>query len=132
MNNLAKNALNEYQSTGNSSIVYSNPHQLILRLLDGALQRIAQAKGAIQQKNIQQRGELISKAIGIINGLRGCLDHEQEGDLSANLESLYEYMNLRLLEANVEENTQKLDEVLKLLLEIKSAWVQITPEIEED
>lgn len=125
MNNLAHNALNEYQTTGNSSIAYADPHELILRLMNGALERIAQAKGAIKQKNIQSKGELISKAISIIGGLSACLNHDQDGDLSQNLEALYEYMNMRLLEANIQNNTDKLDEVSRLMLELKSAWVQI-------
>jgi len=103
MNNLAQNAVSQYKNTGNSSIAYADPHQLILRLLNGAVDRIAQAKGAVQQKNMQLKGELIGKAIGIITGLSSCLDHSQESELSQNLESLYEYMNLALLHANLEK-----------------------------
>jgi len=77
------------------------------------------------QKDSKNKGELISKAMGIITGLSSCLDHKQEGDLSDNLESLYEYMNLRLLEGNLKDDTDKLDEVSILLQEIRSAWVQI-------
>jgi flagellar secretion chaperone FliS len=125
MINQANNAVAQYTNTGNSSIAYADPHQLILRLMNGAIDRIAQAKGMVQQKEKQQKGELIGKAIGIIGGLSACLDHNQEGDLSENLESLYEYMNLRLLQANMEDDTDKLDEVSKLLQDIRSAWVQI-------
>jgi flagellar secretion chaperone FliS len=125
MNISASNAVSEYQNTSNSSIAYADPHQLILRLMNGAIERIAQAKGCMQQKDSNNKGELIGKAIGIITGLSACLDHSQEGDLSDNLESLYEYMNLSLLRANMEDDTDKLDEVSKLLQEIRSAWVQI-------
>ncbi len=127
MNNLANNAVAEYKNTSNSSIAYADPHQLILRLMNGAIERIAQAKGAMLQKNLKNKGELISKAMGIITGLSSCLDHNQGSDLSNNLESLYEYMNMSLLEANVKDDTGKLDEVSKLLQEIRSAWVQIAP-----
>lgn len=125
MNNLAQNALDQYQTTGNSSIAYADPHELILRLMNGALERIAQAKGAVKQNQAQAKGELISKAISIIGGLSACLDHNQEGELSTNLEALYEYMNVRLLQANVQDDIEKLDEVSRLMLEIKSAWEQI-------
>lgn len=125
MNNLAQNALDQYQTTGNSSIAYADPHELILRLMNGAIERISQAKGAIQQKDAKAKGELIGKAISIIAGLSACLDHNQDSDLSANLDALYEYMNVRLLEANVEDDVSKLDEVAKLMREIKSAWVQV-------
>jgi flagellar protein FliS len=128
MNNLAHNALEQYQNTGNSSIAYADPHQLILRLLNGAIDRIAQAKGAVLQNDAQLKGELIGKAIGIIGGLNACLDHEKGNELSGNLASLYEYMNLCLLQANVEEDNAKLDEVAHLLQEIRSAWVEIAPQ----
>ena len=127
MNSQAQNAVSQYQKTGNSSLAFADPHELILRLINGSLERIAQAKGAIQQNNLKNKGELIGKAIGIINGLSASLDHNQEGDLSENLEALYEYMVVRLLEANIENNTSKLDEVSRLMQEIKSAWVQISP-----
>jgi flagellar protein FliS len=125
MNSTAQNALNAYQSNKNSSIAYDTPHQLILKLMNGALERIAQAHGAIQQNNNQAKGELIGKSIGIIGGLNGCLDHSQKGEISTNLKHLYEYMSVRLLEANLEDDVSKLDEVSRLMLEIKSAWEQI-------
>lgn len=125
MNNLAQSAVNEYQSTGNSSVIYADPHDLILRLMNGAIDRISQAKGAILQKNKKMKGEFIGKAIMIIGGLSSCLDHEQDSDLAVNLESLYEYMNVCLLTANVEDDVEKLDEVSRLMREIRSGWEQI-------
>ena len=125
MNNLAHNALNEYQSTGNSSIAYADPHELILRLMNGALERLAQAKGAIARNNAADKAQLISHAINIIGGLEGCLNYEEGGEISTNLGQLYEYMNLTLAQANVENDIDKVDQVMKLLLEIKSAWEQI-------
>lgn len=130
MNNLAHNALNEYQSTGNSSIAYADPHELILRLMKGALERLAQAKGAIERKNKADQGQLISNAINIIGGLEGCLNYEEGGEISTNLGQLYEYMNLTLAQANVEDDIGKVDQVMKLMLEIKSAWEQI-PSLQE-
>ncbi len=125
MNNLAHAALNEYQQTDNSSIAYADPHELILRLMNGAIERIAQAKGAIQQNNKPAKGELIGKAISIIAGLSACLNQDQKNELSDNLEALYDYMNRRLLEANVQDDINKLDEVTRLMNEIRSAWKQI-------
>ena len=129
MNNLAQNALNQYQSTGNSSLAYANPHELILRLMNGAIERISQAKGAIERGETAQKGELLSKAIKIIGGLEGCLDYEQGGELSNNLGQLYEYMVLRLAQVNMDGDTGKLDEVTHLMQEIRSAWAQLPERI---
>jgi len=127
MNN--NTAVSQYQNTNNSAIAFADPHVLILRMMDGAIERINQAKGAMQQKNTELKGKLIGKAINIISGLEGCLDHDLENDLVSNLGALYEYMNMRLLEANVENDTTRLDEVTGLMGEIRLAWVQIPNEV---
>jgi flagellar protein FliS len=127
----AKVALNQYQSASNSSISFASPHELITRLLKGALDRSAQAKGAILQNNIQAKGELISKAISIIGALSGCLDHEKGGELSTNLDNLYEYMIILLSQANVNNDPKKIDETIRLLLEIKGAWGQVPEKLRE-
>jgi flagellar protein FliS len=129
MNNPAKK-IEAYQKTGTyASTVFADPHSLITQMLDGALTRIAQAKGAIERKEIATKAELISKAITIIGSLEGCLDHEKGGELSRNLSSLYEYMNFTLAEGNIYNNVSKLEEVTRLLLEIKVGWMQIPQQL---
>jgi flagellar protein FliS len=124
-------AVNQYQSASNSSINFASPHELITRLLNGALERSAQAKGAIQQNNIRAKGERISKAVSIIGALSGCLDHEKGGELSQNLEGLYEYMIVLLTQANINNDISKIDETIRLLLEIKGAWIQVPEKLSE-
>ena len=125
MSNLALKAVNQYQSADNSSIEYADPHELILRLMNGAIERIAQSKGAMQHGDVKQKGECLGKAISIIGGLEGCLDHSQPGNLSINLSALYQYMIISLTQANISDDIAKLNEISDLLLEIKSAWEQI-------
>lgn len=108
-----------------SGVAYADPHSLITQMFDGALKRIAQAKGSIERNQIPEKGMHISHAVAIIGSLEGCLDHEKGGELSRNLADLYEYMNLRLAEANINNDIAKLEEVTRLILEIKGAWVQI-------
>ena len=99
-----------YNTTDNySSVAFADPHTLITKMFDGALKRIAQAKGAIQREEIAEKGEHIGHAISIIGGLDACLDHDKGGDLARNLATLYEYMNLRLLEANVLNDVETLE-----------------------
>ena len=117
---------NAYASTeAYSGVAYADPHSLITQMFDGALKRIAQAKGAIFRNDYAAKGNDISHAVAIIGSLEGCLNLEQGGELAQNLSSLYEYMNVSLLEANLNNDTSKLEEVSMLILEIKSAWVQI-------
>ncbi|MDU4058015.1 MAG: flagellar export chaperone FliS [Pseudomonas oryzihabitans] len=120
--------MQQYQRVGVQSEVFeASPHRLIQMLMQGGLERIAQAKGAIERGLLSERGELIGKAVSIVGGLREPLDHQVGGDLSKNLDSLYEYMMRRLIEANRENDATKLDEVANLLREIKSGWDAIAP-----
>jgi len=119
-----------YQKTSNySGVLYADPHSLIVQMFDGALQRIAQAKGAMERSDIAEKATLIGKAITIIASLDACLDHEKGGGISTNLSELYTYMNLTLTQANIDNNPQKLEEIISLLLEIKSAWAQIPQQL---
>lgn len=105
-----------------SGVEGASPHRLIQMLINGALERISSAKGFMQRGDISSKGEHIGSAISIISGLRSSLNIEAGGQLSANLDSLYEYMGYRLLESNKSNDIQGLDEVSKLMLEIKSGW----------
>jgi len=98
-------------------------------LFEGALERIAQAKGAMLQNQIARKGELIGKAINIVGGLQGSLNDREGGELAANLEGLYDYIIRRLVKANMENNPETLDECARLLGELKSAWDAIAPQV---
>lgn len=111
-----------------SDIAYASPHRIIQMLLIGALDKIAAAKGHLVRGDIKQKGAQITWAMSIINGLRMSLDHKDGGEITANLDNLYEYMSRRLLQANVENNVGILDEVSGLLREIKAAWDAIPEE----
>lgn len=126
----AYQAAQSYSSLRVHSVVEdASPHRLIQMLFEGALERIAQAKGAIQQKQIARKGELIGKAINIVGGLQGCLNDKEGGELAQNLDGLYAYIIQRLTQANYETNPEILDECGKLLGEIKSAWDAIASQV---
>ncbi|WP_375739191.1 flagellar export chaperone FliS [Pseudomonas boanensis] len=124
----AATALRQYQSVDVQAQVFeTTPHRLIQMLMEGGLGRLAQARGAMERGQTAQKGELIGKAIAIIGGLRDGLDHQKGGELAGNLDSLYEYMTGRLMQANLKNDLGLLDEVAGLLREIKSAWDAIAP-----
>lgn len=121
-------ATRSYAAVGaETSVTDADPHRLVRLLLEGALGRIAAAKGHMQRGEIAQKGECIGKAIGIVQGLQASLNREEGGEIAANLATLYDYTALRLLEANVHNDPARLDEVARLLGEIKTAWEAIAP-----
>jgi flagellar protein FliS len=119
-------ALNLYKSVDvQGGVTDATPHQLIGMLLSGALDRVAAAKGAIARGEISRKGELLSRAIAIVDSLRASLDHARGGEISQNLASLYDYIEQSLVEANLASNVTQLDEVSALLKEIKESWESI-------
>ncbi|WP_245573396.1 flagellar export chaperone FliS [Marinimicrobium agarilyticum] len=129
MNAYARAAQNYSSMKVQSSAMDASPHRLIQMLFEGALERIAQAKGAMQQGQIARKGELIQKAINIVDGLQGSLkDKKEDGELADELNELYDYIIRALTEANYKNSTERLDECGRLLGELKSAWDSIAAE----
>ncbi len=122
------NGAQQYKQVGaQSEIASATPHRLIQMLLEGALEKINLAKGYMQRGEIALKGNHISWAISIIDGLRMSLDRDAGGEIADNLDALYDYMGRRLAEANMTNDPALLEEVSGLLLEIKSAW-DVIPE----
>lgn len=123
MSGFSSHAMSQYKRVGTRVGADSaNPHQLIVMLFDGALEKIAIAKGAIVRNEVADKGHAIGRAIAIIDGLRASLDKEKGGEVAENLDELYEYLQRRLLDANLNSDQATLNEVADLLREIKAAW----------
>lgn len=115
-------ALRQYQQIDQSAAVYASPHRIIQMLMEGVQERLIAAKVHIQRGEIAGKGEQIGKAISILGGLRENLDHKIGGELAADLEALYDYMERRLLEANLHSDIAMIDEVADIFRPIKEAW----------
>jgi flagellar protein FliS len=100
----------------------ASPHRLVQMLLDGVLQRIAEARGALSRSEIALKGEKIGKAIAIVGGLREALNTDLENRLVEDLDALYDYVQRRLLEANTTNNDAILVEVSQLMRTVKEGW----------
>ena len=116
-------ALRQYQKVeAQARVSEASPHRLVQMLMEGGLDRIAQAKGAMERKDIPNKGVLIGKAVGIIGGLREGLDMTNQGEELARIDNLYVYMMTRLTEANSKNDPKILDEVSELLTTVKEGW----------
>lgn len=124
----AKNALAQYQKIDQESAVDgASPHRLIQLLMTGALERLSQARMAMEQGDIPRKGMMLGKAVGIIGGLQSSLDRDQAPEVVDNLDALYDYMQRRLLEANLRNDPAIIDEVRELMGTVKSGWDEIAP-----
>ena len=116
--------VNAYAKVGlETGIGSASPHKLIVMLYDGALVAVLSAQMHMKSGNIPEKGKSISKAIQIIdNGLRASLDKKAGGQIAEGLDALYEYMSARLLAANIHNDLALLEEVQRLLTDLRETW----------
>jgi flagellar secretion chaperone FliS len=124
---LNKSGSNIYaQMSIETGVLAASPNKLTIMLYEGAIKACRSAIVHIQNKDIAQKGEMLSKAIMIIeSGLRLSLDKKTGGAIAQSLDSLYAYMSYRLATANIKNQAELVHEVIKLLTELKTAWEQI-------
>ena len=126
MNYGRNNPMNQYRTVDAYGAASAGDRlQLIARMMQGALDRIATARGHMQRGEQAPKGEALGRAVRLIDGLRSCLDHERGGEVAASRGARYEYMARRLTEANLRNDQRPLDEVADLLDEIRSGWAQM-------
>ena len=122
--------LKAYKTTSiEADLAVADPHRVIQLMMQGLLESLAQAKGAIERKDMEAKARTISKAQGLVHGLQDALDMTQ-GQIAEDLFALYAYMDERIWDASVKRETAPLVEVMSLMVTIKSAWDQL-PESEK-
>jgi flagellar protein FliS len=126
MNAYARNNLAAYQSAAaHGGVAASDPHRLIVKLKDGAIERIATARGCMQRGETAEKVRLLNRSVSIVAELRGSLDMSAGGQIAANLSDLYDYITRRLLSALANTEVEALDEASNLLHELRGAWAAI-------
>lgn len=113
-------AFNAYQQ---NSVTTASPGELTLMLYNGCLKFLLKAKKAIEEKDITQRNSNIQKAQAIISELNITL--KDDFAVSQQMRSLYDYMNRRLIEANLKNDITIIDEVIGLTTEFRDTWKQV-------
>ncbi len=125
-----KSSLAAYHSVSvHGGVANADAHGMVQMLMDAAAERMATARGCIERGEITRKASLLHSCVTLIAELRGSLNMTDGGPLAQNLSSLYEYMALQLMLANVENDLHKVTEALSLLNEIRSAWIAIGPEV---
>ncbi len=111
-----------------SDVMSASPHRLIVLLFQGADTAIGTALVHLQDGNVAEKGQAVSKALDIVNnGLLAALDRERGGELAERMGALYEYIARLLLNANLQNDEKGFVEARRLLGELASAWNEIEP-----
>ncbi|MBM7704480.1 flagellar export chaperone FliS [Metabacillus iocasae] len=114
---------NPYQAYQQNNVNTASPGQLTLMLYEGCIKFIKLGKLAIQQNDIQAKNTNLLKAQKIVQELMVTLDKKYP--VSENLLVMYDYLNNRLIEANIKNDIGILDEVEGYVVEFRDTWKQV-------
>jgi flagellar protein FliS len=112
--------IHKYQQ---SSVQTASPGKLILMLYDGAIRYVKLGIAGVEEKDISKANSSFIRAQSIINELIASLN--MSVPIATTLFSIYEYLNGRLIEANVKKDKKPAEEVLGFLKELRDAWLHI-------
>jgi flagellar protein FliS len=111
------------------NVAAADPHRLVLMLMDGVMDRLANARGCIERGETARKAQLLHSCVMLLGELRASLNMSQGGELARNLSELYDYMVRQLLRANVESKVEYVKEVISLMGEVRGAWTAIAPQV---
>lgn len=114
------NAFNAYKQ---NSVTTASPGELTLMLYNGCLKFLGKAKVAMEQKDIQEKNHNIQRSQAIIVELMSTLNMDIE--ISKQMLPLYDYMNRRLVEANIKNDPAIIEEVEGLVTEFRDTWKEV-------
>jgi len=117
-------ATDPVQAYRETQIKTANQLKLIVMLYDGAIRHLNLALedlAAGHERYDRANGHIVA-AQDIISELMASLDFERGGEIARGLFSIYLYVNGRLLDGNVRKDRAPLEEVKRLLGELRDAW----------
>jgi flagellar secretion chaperone FliS len=114
---------NPYKSYQQNSVNTASPGELTLMLYNGCLKFIKQAKKAIHDRNVEEKNTSLIKAQNIIHEFMVTLNMDVK--VSSELMVMYDYLNRRLVEANVKSDPAILEEVEGFVTELRDTWKQV-------
>ena len=113
---------NAYYQT---QVTSQSPLELVVMLYDGALRFLRMTSDAMRRGDLVTKRTAMSRSMAIIQELQSSLNMEAGGEVSAQLDRLYTYINTRLLDANMHSKVEAVDECIRLLAPLRDAWAQI-------
>lgn len=113
------------QTTLDARAAAANPHEMVRMLLDGLLEEVERTRGFMQRKSFEDKGKSVNKCLNIVHGLDSMLDLENGGEVASSLNRLYEYCSRQLVTASVENSSEKLDPIIKVISNVREGWANL-------
>ena len=116
---------NGVQSYRKTNVMTADPKKLVLLCYEGAIDNLKIGKNMIIERDYEGKCRAFTRAQDIIGELLSSLNFEKGGSIANGLDSLYNYMLRRIIHADLENDLPAIDEVIRLLTELKAAWENI-------
>ncbi|MFB9134709.1 flagellar export chaperone FliS [Vibrio sp. AK197] len=101
----------------------ANPHQLVVMLINGLLDEIERIRGHMSAGRLAEKGAAINKCMNILIGLDSALDEENGGEIAESLHQLYEFCQVELYQASVQNSDERLTNVERVMTNIREGWM---------
>lgn len=124
--------MDAYSQYRTQAVTTASPAQLVAMLYQGAVTAITVAEQAMRDGaagNTEQAHRELVRAQAIVNELTVSLDHDAGGQIAANLASLYEFCNDRLVRANLHKDASLLPAVRQTLAGLSEAWSEMMQQL---
>ncbi len=121
-NPMAARTRNQYLQ---AQVETASPTRLVILLYEGAVRFCYLGAEAMSAGNLEEQNKNILRAQKIVSELMGSLNKESGGEVAENLMRVYLYMLDRLVDANFEDNSKAIHEVIGLLGELKASWEEV-------
>lgn len=112
---------NGYNVYKNNSVNYASKEQLLLMLTEGAVKYAKVSRQAIIDKDIQKAHNGLIRVQDIFVELMVSLDRTKE-DWTEDLFRVYDFINRKLVDANMKKDLEILDEIIPLIEDINNMW----------
>lgn len=113
------------QTTLDARAAAANPHEMVRMLLDGLLEEVERTRGFMDRKSFEDKGKSVNKCLNIVHGLDSMLDLENGGEVATSLNRLYDYCSRQLVTASVENSSEKLDPIIKVITDVREGWANL-------
>lgn len=114
---------------GAVKVTTASPGTLLVMLYDGLARFLKEAQAAMIAKDRGRAGERIGRSQAIINHLLATLDPKHAPDLCAKLQSVYVFCIGHLLQANAQQDPDKIGDVLRIVEPLRDAWSKAVAEV---
>ena len=108
-----------------TAIQSRSPLELVAMLYDGADRYLSQARDAIEQRDGAAKREAISRALAVVSELQNNLNLEAGGEIAASLDSLYSFVNEKLVDANLKDDAAAVEQAIRVLTPLRDVWTQL-------